>query len=170
MTKEKEAYHVVSGKKGGWVIKKGERSRPTHQFETKHEAVDYARKISKRERSELVVHRKDGSIQQVDRYSSSSSRSIPQYHSTDKTDLDQIKTAVRAVYVIPKEGSWIVTKGGSEISSSKGNISDALHFAWNVRRERGTEVIVVDDEGKVIRSSDYSDYDEFVEDSNKITR
>lgn len=167
MVNKRKVYHVLSKKDTGWKVVKEDQNKAIRQFTTKREAVDYARKLSKKNESELVVHRKDGSIQNVDRYSPASVRSVPKFRNTINADLDQIKSAVRAVYVVPKEKNWIVTKGGEEISSSTDNINDALDFAWDIRRERGTAVIVMDNKGHVIRSSDFSDYDDFIEETNK---
>ena len=170
MTTSNNVYHVFASRKGGWVIRRREKSRTLHKFDTKQEAVDFGRKISRKEESELVIHRKDGSIQGVDRYGPISSKPIPKYLSTDKTDINDIKKAVTAVYIVPKQSDWVVTKGGHEISPSSDSISGAITYAWDVRRERGTDVIVIDKEGNVIRSSDFDEFDKFVEESNKIDR
>jgi hypothetical protein len=58
--------HVTPNKNGGWSIKKEHNEKATKVTETKKEAVDIARKISKIENSELVIHDKDGKIQSKD--------------------------------------------------------------------------------------------------------
>lgn len=62
----KKNQHVVPSPAGGWGIK-GERNQKfTKLFETKQPAVNEARKISQNQESELVIHGKNGRIQQKD--------------------------------------------------------------------------------------------------------
>lgn len=58
--------HVVPNKEGGWDSKKGGASRASKHFETKREAENYSREVSKKESSELFIHGKDGKIQRKD--------------------------------------------------------------------------------------------------------
>ncbi|WP_421808693.1 DUF2188 domain-containing protein [Flagellimonas sp.] len=58
--------HVVPNQNGGWDSKKGGANRASKHFDTKKEAEDYSRKVSKNEGSELFVHGKDGKIQRKD--------------------------------------------------------------------------------------------------------
>lgn len=63
----KKTTHVVPNKKkGGWDIKKGGKKTPESHHRKKTTAVDKARKISKKQKGELVIHRKDGTIQRKD--------------------------------------------------------------------------------------------------------
>ncbi len=55
-------HHVVPDSKGGWNVKKGGAKKASEHFETKAEAVDAARTISRNQGSELFVHNKDGKI------------------------------------------------------------------------------------------------------------
>ena len=64
----KKNVHVVPAPTGGWTVKKAGAERASKKFDQKTAAVDYGRKVSKSERSELVIHRKDGTIQQKDSY------------------------------------------------------------------------------------------------------
>lgn len=65
----KKSNHVVptSGEKG-WAVKKSGASRASKTFETKQKAVDYGIEISKREKAELYIHKKDGVIQNKNSY------------------------------------------------------------------------------------------------------
>jgi hypothetical protein len=58
--------HVVPNSDEGWDSKKGGASRASKHFETKKEAENYSRDVSKKESSELFIHGKDGKIQRKD--------------------------------------------------------------------------------------------------------
>ena len=58
--------HVVPNPDGGWDSKKGGAERASKHFETKKEAENYSRDVSRKESSELVIHGKDGKIQRKD--------------------------------------------------------------------------------------------------------
>lgn len=64
----KKTNHVVSSKSGGWAVKKSGSSRASKTFETKKAAKKYAVKISKKEKTELYIHKKDGTIQNRNSY------------------------------------------------------------------------------------------------------
>jgi hypothetical protein len=61
-----KSHHVVPAPEGGWNIKRGGSSRASAHTETKQQAVDLGREISRHQRTELVIHGKDGVIQQKD--------------------------------------------------------------------------------------------------------
>jgi hypothetical protein len=65
MTKEKE-HHVVHNPNGGWDIKKSDGKRSIKHFENKKAAIDFARRVSRDQRSELIIHGKNGRIQRSD--------------------------------------------------------------------------------------------------------
>ena len=57
-----EKYHVIM-RESGWSVKRGGTSRATSVHKTQKEAIAAARKIASKHRpSELVIHRKDGTI------------------------------------------------------------------------------------------------------------
>ena len=58
--------HVVPDSDGGWNVKRGGASRASGHFDTKQQAVDRAREISRNAQSELKIHNKDGKIAQSD--------------------------------------------------------------------------------------------------------
>lgn len=62
----RKTHHVVPNPEGGWGVKKGGSEKASKIFETKEPAIEYARKISKNQKSELIIHKKDGSIQHTD--------------------------------------------------------------------------------------------------------
>jgi len=64
----KKSRHVVPNKSDGWSVRKSGASRASKIFDTQKEAVDYARDQAKREKSELYIHKKDGTIRQKNSY------------------------------------------------------------------------------------------------------
>ncbi len=62
----RKEHHVVPNKQGGWDLKKGGGSRSIKHFDNKSEAVDYGRDVSINQRSEFIIHGKDGRIQTSD--------------------------------------------------------------------------------------------------------
>lgn len=76
MATKKVIYHVVPSQRGnGWAVRKVDSSRAGRVFTTKQAAVGYSKNVAKRERSELYIHRRDGTIQ--DNYSYSQGPSVP---------------------------------------------------------------------------------------------
>lgn len=59
-------HHVVPNSNGGWDVKKGGGKRASNHTDTKSEAEQIAREISKNQGSELVIHGKNGRIQRKD--------------------------------------------------------------------------------------------------------
>ena len=64
----KKNQHVVPSKDGGWDVKGEGNSKSTAHTDTKQEAIDKGREIAKNQHSELVIHGKDGRIQDKDSY------------------------------------------------------------------------------------------------------
>ena len=59
--------HVVPNRKdGGWDIKHGGARRSSGHFDKKQDAVDRGREISRNQKTEFVIHGKDGKIQRKD--------------------------------------------------------------------------------------------------------
>ncbi|WP_312820742.1 DUF2188 domain-containing protein [Kaistella carnis] len=58
----KRTNHVVPSSTG-WAVKKSGSSRASRTFSDKEKAVDYGRKLSKTEKTELYIHKKNGMIQ-----------------------------------------------------------------------------------------------------------
>jgi hypothetical protein len=63
---KKKTTHVVPNPDGGWDIKKGGQEKPVSHHRKKNTAVDNARETSRKEKSELYIHGKDGKIQRKD--------------------------------------------------------------------------------------------------------
>ncbi|MCH9664519.1 MAG: DUF2188 domain-containing protein [Gammaproteobacteria bacterium] len=64
MPKKFASHHVVPNRKGGWDVRKGGSYRASRHYDTKREAVDSGRDISRNQGSELFIHGFDGRIQE----------------------------------------------------------------------------------------------------------
>jgi hypothetical protein len=63
----KRSNHVVPSS-SGWAVKKSGAEKASKTFDTKEEAVDYGRVLSKNERTELYIHKSNGMIQNRNSY------------------------------------------------------------------------------------------------------
>lgn len=61
-----KTHHVVPSKQGGWNVKRGGAERAAGHFDTKREAVDYGRQVSRNQETELRIHNLYGRIGQSD--------------------------------------------------------------------------------------------------------
>jgi len=66
MAKVSKSHHVVPAIDGGWSVKKAGSDRASKHFPTKAAAESWGRMQSIKDRSELVIHRRDGTIAQKD--------------------------------------------------------------------------------------------------------
>jgi len=65
-------YHVIAGVNGGWrVIRRGS-SRAAKKFKTQAEAIKYGQVISRNRHVELIVHDRNGRLQERMSYSTDS--------------------------------------------------------------------------------------------------
>ena len=55
-------HHVVPNPKGGWDVKRGGAPHAISHHDTKQEAIDRARVISRNQETELKIHNLDGTI------------------------------------------------------------------------------------------------------------
>ena len=63
----RETHHVVpNSNRGGWDVKRGGAERASAHADTKAEAEQIGREISRNQGTELVIHGKDGKIQRSD--------------------------------------------------------------------------------------------------------
>ncbi len=58
----KTTHHVVSNLKGGWSVVKGGADRASRTFGTRQKATDWGRAVSRKQNSDLVIHKEDGTI------------------------------------------------------------------------------------------------------------
>lgn len=66
MAKKSNTRHVVPNQDGGWSSIKGRADRASKNFDTKRQAEQWSRDRSRKEGSELFIHRRDGTIQRKD--------------------------------------------------------------------------------------------------------
>jgi len=59
-------HHVVPNSNKGWCVKTENAKKASRCFTTKKEAIDYAREVSRKQKTELIIHNKDGKISQKD--------------------------------------------------------------------------------------------------------
>lgn len=62
----RKEHHVVPNQRGGWDVKRNGAERASAHFDTKQDAVDRARDISRTQRTELVIHNRNGMISNSD--------------------------------------------------------------------------------------------------------
>jgi len=67
----KRTQHVISSS-GGWGVKASGSSRLTRYFDTKPAAISFGRSLSSRQKTELFIHKEDGTIQDRRSYGSNS--------------------------------------------------------------------------------------------------
>lgn len=63
---KRKTHRVIPHPNGGWDVKRDGAQKASKHCDTKREAEDYGRKISKNQGTELTIHRKDGSIERSD--------------------------------------------------------------------------------------------------------
>jgi uncharacterized protein YdaT len=59
------SHHVVPHD-DAWAIRKSGSTRVSEKADTQHEAIDRAREISRNQKTELFIHRPDGTIRERD--------------------------------------------------------------------------------------------------------
>jgi hypothetical protein len=71
--------HIVP-KDNGWAVKGAGNSKVTKTFETQKDAIDFGRQIAKNQESELIIHKKDGTIRDKDSYGNDPAPPIDKVH------------------------------------------------------------------------------------------
>ena len=66
MPKGPKTHHVVPNSGGGWDVKRGGSNRASSHHETKREAIDSGRNVSRNQGTEFRIHNKDGKIARSD--------------------------------------------------------------------------------------------------------
>lgn len=57
-----DTHHVVPNPSGGWDVKRGGSERASSHHDTKQDAIDTGREVSRRQDTEFRIHNKDGRI------------------------------------------------------------------------------------------------------------
>ena len=66
MPKGPKTHHVVPNPKGGWDVKRGGADRTSSHHDTKRDAIDRGREISRNQNTELRIHNRDWKIGRSD--------------------------------------------------------------------------------------------------------
>jgi uncharacterized protein YdaT len=67
MVMSRKAQHVVP-RDGKWAVRKTGADRVTRRFDTEREAIELARELAQKQKTELYIHGKDGRIRERDSY------------------------------------------------------------------------------------------------------
>jgi hypothetical protein len=59
----KNTHHVVRDPKGGWSVVRGGAERASKRFASKDAAIHWGQEVSRNQRTELVVHMRDGRVE-----------------------------------------------------------------------------------------------------------
>ncbi len=62
----RDEHHVVSNPNGGWDVKRSGADRASVHADTKKDAINRGREISRNQNTELVIHNMDGKISNSD--------------------------------------------------------------------------------------------------------
>lgn len=68
MTKNKNVHVVPKGNQ--WAVKKESNQRATSVHQRKEDAIERGRQEAEKEKSELIIHKKDGTIQDKESHGS----------------------------------------------------------------------------------------------------
>lgn len=60
--------HVVPNPNGGWDVKGEGNSKATRHTDTQREAISIAKDIARNQKSEAVIHGRDGKVRDKDSY------------------------------------------------------------------------------------------------------
>jgi hypothetical protein len=66
MKKGPPTHHVVHNSQGGWDVKRGGAERASGHYDTKQEAIDAGRVMSRNQHTEFRIHNTDGRISSSD--------------------------------------------------------------------------------------------------------
>lgn len=66
MARGPKSHHVVPNPNGGWDVRRGGAGRASGHFDTKAQAVERGREISRNQATELRIHNRDGRIASSD--------------------------------------------------------------------------------------------------------
>ena len=117
-----DSHHVVPNPDGGWDVKRANATRASGHFSTQKKAVDAGRVISRNQKTEFVIHRRDGTIEKKDHV------------------------------VPSPQGGWDVKRGGaSKASKHFSTKKDAVDWGRSVSRNRGSDLYVHRRDGTVER-------------------
>lgn len=62
----RKEHHVVPNSRGGWDVLRSGAKRSSAHFDTKKEATDRGRELSRSQNTELIIHNLNGRISRAD--------------------------------------------------------------------------------------------------------
>ena len=65
---KKKNVHIVPNPKGGWDVKREKAKKASKHTDKKEDAMGYGRNLAKKDKVELIPHKKDGKIQNPNSY------------------------------------------------------------------------------------------------------
>ena len=60
--------HVIASSGGRWAVRRSGAPRATRVFESRGDAVDFARTLARAQHVRLFIHDRDGTVQHMDSY------------------------------------------------------------------------------------------------------
>ena len=60
-----DTHYVIRNREGEWDVKRGGALRASKHCDTKKKAVEYGRQVSRNQKTEFVIHHKNGKIQRA---------------------------------------------------------------------------------------------------------
>jgi hypothetical protein len=65
---DRKSYHVIASLSGGWSVVKNGAERASKNFSSQADAIQWARRVSSKQSTELFIHRTDGTVERRDSY------------------------------------------------------------------------------------------------------
>ena len=62
----RKTHHIVPNPNGGWDVRKGGSERASYHADNKTDAINTGRIISQNQKTEFIIHNKNGQIAQSD--------------------------------------------------------------------------------------------------------
>lgn len=91
MLKEKNEYHIISNRDNGWIVKKSDSSQKIFHFKTKRDAIRKAQTIGANKKAVIVIHKKDGSVQERKNFEAKGQISKPKLADKSKRTFGSAK-------------------------------------------------------------------------------
>ena len=68
MARNSNSVHVVATSNGTWIVRREGTERASKRFDTQSEAIEWARDRGKFQGSDVVIHKRDGTIREKNSY------------------------------------------------------------------------------------------------------
>jgi uncharacterized protein YdaT len=139
--------HVVKHK-DGWAVKGAGNEKATKVTPTQKEAIEIAEEIATNQRTEVIVHGRDGRIRSKDSFGGD------HFPPRDNDPPDDTKPG-KDLHVLPSDDGWKVRfEGSSRASSVHDTQQEAIAVAREMARNQGSVLVIHGRNGR-IRERDY---------------